>query len=121
MEFVFCTVSACPLNVDNQCRAKEISVGADGSCLTRDEEDKVEMSETPRHVEIKSCLCGSCDYWESDPNGKPGCGFRDSLSFEGQPTDDVPKRKEARTQGLPVCSIFGKMISQPGWQAIIPE
>jgi len=121
MEFVFCTVSSCPLNVDNQCRSKFINVGMDGSCLTCSAETKPESSETPRHVEIRSCLCGQCDHWESDANGNPLCGFADSLSFEGRPTEEVPDRKKARKEGKPMCSVFLKKVDQPDWSTTMPE
>jgi len=121
MEFVFCTVSACPMNVDKQCRAHSITVAMDGSCLTRSAEEKPPMSETPRYVEIKSCLCSECDHWENDANGNPRCGFAGSLNFEGRTNGEVGDLKKARTEGRAVCSNYDKMIGQPEWQAVLPE
>lgn len=121
MEFVFCTVSSCPLNVDSQCRSKFINVGMDGVCLTRQADEKPPRSELPRYVEIKSCLCSQCDYWESDPNGEPKCSFSGSLNFEGRPSDRIGDPKRARTEGRPTCSAFAKKILQPEWTAILPE
>ena len=121
MEFVFCTVSTCPLNRDNQCRAQAINIGMDGSCLTKLADEKPPMSEIPRYVEIKSCLCSECDHWESDPNGKPCCSFAGTLNFEGHMSDTVKDPKKVRSEGRAVCTNFGNKIDQPAWQAILPE
>jgi len=121
MEFVFCTVSSCPLNADNQCRAEHINVGMDGTCLTRTAEEKPKMSDLPRYVEIKSCICSGCDHWESDPNGTPKCSFSGTLNFEGRPSDRIRDPKRVRSEGKPVCTAFDKMIVQPGWTTVLPE
>jgi hypothetical protein len=84
-------------------------------------EEKPTASETPRYVEIKSCLCSECDYWETDPSGRPRCAFAGTLNFEGRPSESVKDPKKVRSEGQAVCTNYDKMIGQPEWQAILPE
>lgn len=111
MQFVSCNDITCPLNEGKQCRAPFIAVGVDGKCLIRDNGPLDGKSETEKYVEIRTCQCQKCNYWELDEARNVGsCGLRESLFFSQD-------RNEDKTLGKPECDTYKKQISQPGFSA----
>lgn len=111
MQFVACNDITCPFNQTKQCRAPFIAIGPDGKCLIRDGGPFENKSETEKYVEIRTCLCQKCNYWELDEARQVGsCGFREDLFFS-------QARDEDKALGKPECDTYKKQISQPGFTA----
>jgi len=98
--FVTCSVTSCPSNKSKACRAKRIQVSETGVCLSFNQD--VDQSQTENYVNVESCSCHKCDFWEVDEATNAGkCGAASQqLHFEGTP---------------PTCLNFKTQIGQPGF------
>jgi hypothetical protein len=117
MQFISCTVTACPMNDAKQCRAPAIIVDKQGICETKANGPHTGKSPIEKHVEIKECKNEECDSWEFDEAlGKGRCGLESTLSFQGFDKAIKAKAEEVE-KGKPVCLDFERQIGSPPWAA----
>lgn len=123
-QFVSCNAIKCPLNEQKQCRAPFIEIDHDGRCKIINDGPFENKSQTEKYVEIKSCDCEQCSFYEQDEvSGAGQCGHREDLFFSitqnivpkiaGQDQVVVPDGRNLP----PICYTFAKQIEAPKYSA----
>lgn len=124
-QFVSCNATSCPLNEQKQCRAPFIAIDADGRCKIMKGGPFDNKAQTENYVEIRSCDCEGCSFFERDEVTNDGqCGQREDLFFSIV-QNITPKMNNLKDQVIvaegkdlpPVCYTFAKQIKPPGYAA----